>query len=154
MRINLCTININFYFFRYSISYFTIFLIFLLLKFLFDSFFSIPNVCSIWYSSGEYGGIVNTIHFNLLFHNFTAFVLWMLAYSNITINLFWYVLFAILFLSSISNYLAKLINCSSFVVSLLIIKYASLFHWAAITLSLSVFGRTTLSASHPLFIHE
>ena len=53
-----------------------------------------PKVCSILFSSGENGGIVNTTHPNFFINNFTFLVLWMLALSNITTILLSYVIFA------------------------------------------------------------
>ena len=115
---------------------------------------SIPKMCSIWFSSGEYGGIVNTTHPNFFINYFTYIVLWMLALSNITTILLSYLIFASLDLSCISKSLINSQNWCSLIVLLFIIKYASLFHWAAITLSLCELGLITLSASHLLFIQE
>ena len=61
----------------------------LMLKFLIEILtFKISNVCSIWFSSSEYGGIVNTTHFNFFIITLTFYVLWILALSYITIIIF------------------------------------------------------------------
>ena len=125
------------------------------LKFLFDiSVFNIPNVCSIWFSSGEYGGIVNTTHFSFFINSFTDFVLWILALSNITTILFSYVFLDSLNLNSISVSFKNSQNWSSFVVWLFNMKYVSLFHCAAMTLYLSELVLIIRSASFPFYIHE
>ena len=99
------------------------------LKFLFDiSDLSISKVCSIWFSSGEYSRIVNTIHLNFFTNYFTSFVLWKFTLSNIATILLSYVIFTSPDLNSWSNNLIKSQNWSSLIVLILIIKYASLLH--------------------------
>ena len=96
--------------------------------FLLISLTSIYQMYVIYLNSLEYGGIANTTHPYLITNSFASFVLWVFALSDVTTILLSWVALTCLSKSSLSICLKKSKNWSSFVVFLLIIICASLFH--------------------------